>query len=131
MKEKSKNWLELADSDLEFAKNIFSNKNRLHYAVHFCHQALEKILKAIIQEYTDEFPRYTHNFKILWEQGKIPLDEDQKLKLLNILPHYIGTKYPEDIRKLHQTYSEKFVHKIINDTEELFQWLKDYLLSKK
>lgn len=131
MKTKTKTWLELAENDLEFAKSILENKNRPYFAVHFCHQAIEKILKAIVQEHTDEDPKRTHNFKILWEQASIPLTEDQKLTLLDIMPHYIGSRYPEDVRVLHQTYTLEFVKKMLAQTETLFQWLKNYLISKK
>lgn len=131
MKRKTETWLQLAENDLEFARDILNNKNRQYYAVHFCHQALEKILKAVVQEVLEDDPKRTHNFKILWEQGKIALSEEQKLKLLEIMPHYIGTKYPEDVRELHKTYSEEFVKKLFSDTEELFKWLKRYLTSKQ
>lgn len=130
MKEKTKTWLELAENDLEFAESIFQNGNRPYYVIHFCHQALEKILKAIIQEHTEEDPKRTHNFKMLWEQGRIPFDEEQKMVLLDIMPHYLGTRYPEDIRELHKTYTIEFVRKTLQQSKELFQWLKNYLQSK-
>lgn len=131
MKEKTTAWLELAENDLEFAESILQNKNRPYYAIHFCHQAIEKILKAVIQEQTNQAPKRTHNFKMLWEQAGIPLSENQKLSLLDLMPHYIGTRYPEDIRKLHQTYTLEFVRKKFEETREIFQWLKNYLMSKK
>lgn len=130
MKEKTKSWLELAENDLEFAKRILKHGERPYYAVHFCHQALEKVLKAIIQEHTNETPKRTHNFKILWEQGRIPLSEEQKLKLLDIMPHYIASRYPEDVRILHRTYTLNFVNKILSQTKELFEWFRNYLTSK-
>lgn len=131
MKDKTKTWLEMATNDLEFARSILANQNRPYYAAHFCHQALEKILKAIVQERTDEMPKRTHNFKVLWEQGSVPLSEEQKLKLLEIMPHYLGTRYPEDVRSLHQTYTVEFVNNLFKETEELFQWLKGRLTSKQ
>ena len=130
MKDKTTTWLELAENDFEFSENILKNGNRPHYVVHFCHQALEKILKAVVQEYTEEDPKRTHNFKILWEQAQIPLAEEQKLLLLDIMPHYLGTRYPEDIRELHKTYTVEFVQKTLEQTREIFQWLKHYLQSK-
>ncbi len=130
MKEKTKTWIELARNDLEFAHSILANKNRPYYAVHFCHQALEKILKAVVQEHTDENPKRTHNFKVLWEQGHIPLTDEQKLALLEIMPHYLASKYPEDIRSLHQIYTAEFSTKILKETEGIFQWLENYLTSK-
>lgn len=63
--------------------------------------------------------------------AKIPLSEDQQLQLLALMPHYIGTKYPEDVQDLHRTYTLEFVTKTLNGTKELFQWLKNYLTSKK
>jgi len=131
MKEKTKAWLELAENDLSFAESILQNRNQPYYAVHFCHQAIEKILKSIIQEQTDETPKRTHNFKLLWEQARIPLSEEQKLTLLEIMPHYIGTRYPEDIRAMHQTYTLEFVKKMMGQTKEIFLWLKKYLMSKE
>ena len=130
MKDKTKTWLAMATNDLEFARSILNNKNRPYYAAHFCHQALEKILKAIVQEHTHETPKRTHNFKMLWEQGAIPLTEEQQLHLLEIMPHYLGSRYPEDVRTLHQTYTVEFVGRMMATTEELFQWLKNYLMSK-
>lgn len=129
MKQKTKSWLELAENDLEFAHSILKNNNRPYYAVHFCHQAIEKILKAIVQESTDEIPKRTHNFKTLWEQANIPLTEEQKLVLLKIMPHYIASRYPEDVRDLHRTYTLKFVKNVLAETEEMFKWLKNYLTS--
>lgn len=131
MKDKTKTWLEMATNDLEFARSILANKNRPYYAAHFCHQSLEKILKAVVQERTDEMPKRTHNFKVLWEQGSVPLTEEQKLQLLDIMPHYLGTRYPEDVQALHKTYTVEFVSNLFKETEELFQWLKEYLTSKQ
>lgn len=131
MKKKTETWVELAESDLDFARSILNTGNRPFYAVHFCHQALEKILKAIVQEHTEEDPKRTHNFKLLWEQGSIPLTEEQKLSLIEIMPHYIGSRYPEDVRSLHRTYTVKFVSKMLKQTEDLFLWLRNYLTSKK
>ncbi|MBI2981755.1 MAG: HEPN domain-containing protein [Deltaproteobacteria bacterium] len=131
MKDKTKAWLELADSDLQFAESILQNKNRPYYAIHFCHQAIEKLLKAIVQEYTSEDPKRTHNFKTLWEQARIPLSESQMFFLLELMPHYVGTRYPEDIRSLHKTYTVEFVSKKLLETKEIYLWLKKYLTSKK
>ena len=68
MKDKTKTWLKLAMEDLEFAKSIITNNQRPRFAIHFCHQAIEKILKAIVQEHGVEEPKRTHSFKILCEQ---------------------------------------------------------------
>ena len=71
MKKKTKTWLELATNDLKLAEELLSRKGRVYYAAHFCHQAIEKLLKAIIAERTDEIPFPTHNFKILLDQARL------------------------------------------------------------
>jgi len=128
MKKKTKTWYELAKNDLDFAKSLKDKKTRSYYCVHFCHQAIEKILKAIVQEFTDEIPLRTHNLINLVKQSDLKLSKERENFLLRLSPHYIGTKYPEDIDKLYKTYSEKFVKEIFNETKEIFQWLQEQLI---
>lgn len=65
MKEKTKTWLELATNDLQLAEDILNRKGKVYYVAHFCHQAIEKLLKAIVSERTNKIPLPTHNFKLL------------------------------------------------------------------
>jgi HEPN domain-containing protein len=128
MKRKTKTWLELATNDLMLAKEILNRKSKVYYSAHFCHQAIEKLLKAIISEHTEEIPLPTHNFKILLKQAKLNnIPEDKKKFIFSLMPHYIGTKYPEDITKLYKKYTKAFVQRLYKNTEEIFQWLKTYL----
>ncbi|MBM4055422.1 MAG: HEPN domain-containing protein [Planctomycetes bacterium] len=132
MKKRTKTWLELATNDLDLAKELLDRKGRVYYAAHFCHQAIEKLLKVIIAERTDEIPLPTHNFKILLDQTKLnDIPEDKKRFIFSLMPHYIGTKYPEDITQLYKRYTKVFVQRLYKETYEVFQWLKAYLKSKK
>lgn len=130
MKDKTKTWLELADNDLEFARSIFANKNRAYFAVHFCHQAIEKILKAIVQEHTDASPKRTHNFKALCDQASIVLSASTEAFLIKLAPHYLASRYPEDLQQLYKQYTEPYVRELLQETTEAFQWFKSYLTSK-
>jgi len=128
MKEKTKTWFELATNDLVLAKELLHRKTKVYYTAHFCHQAIEKLLKAIISERTDRIPLPTYNFKILLEQGGImDMPEDKKKFIFSLTPHYIGTKYPEDVAKLYKLYTKIFVQRLYKQTEEVFKWLKVYL----
>ena len=132
MKKRTKTWLELATNDLKLAEELLSRKGRVYYVAHFCHQAIEKLLKAIIAERTDEIPFPTHNFKILLEQARLKdIPEERKRFIFSLMPHYIGTKYPEDITQLYKKYTKVFVQRLYRETCEVFQWLKAYLKSKK
>jgi len=129
MKRKTKTWLELATNDLMLAKELIGRRGRAYYAAHFCHQAIEKLIKAIISERTNEIPLPTHNFKILLDQARInkEMPEDKKRFIFSLTPHYIGTKYPEDITKLYKQYTRIFVQKLYQETQEVFKWLRAYL----
>ncbi len=128
MKNRTKTWLELATNDLSLAKELLNRKGKAYYAAHFCHQAIEKLLKAIISEQADEIPLPTHNFKILLDQANLKnIPEDKKKFIFSLTPHYIGTKYPEDIAKLYKQYTKVIVKKLYRETHKVFRWLKAYL----
>ncbi len=128
MNKKTKTWLELAENDLELAGELLNRKRKIYYAAHFCHQAIEKLIKAIISHRTGEIPVPTHNFKILLDQANLKdLLEDKKRFIFSLTPHYIGTKYPEDIANLYKQYTVAFVRRLHKETQEVFKWLKIYL----
>ena len=125
MKLKTKTWITLAKNDLGLAKDLHKKKGRYYYAAHFCHQALEKMIKAVISERTNAIPHPTHNFQILLEQSKlkkIPIEIREFL--ISMVPHYIGTKYPEDIAKLYTQYTQSYVQNLYKRTSEVFKWLE-------
>lgn len=131
MKKKTETWLTLAENDLEFAKQILQNKQRPYFACNECHQAIEKILKAIIQEKTNEIPPRTHNLFMLAKLTKISFSEDQNNFLLRLNPHYMGTRYPDDLVAFQRQYTKKYAAELFHKTEELFLWLKNFLIPKK
>ncbi|MBF0595390.1 MAG: HEPN domain-containing protein [Candidatus Omnitrophica bacterium] len=100
----------MAKNDLSLARDLSGSKGRYHYAAHFCHQSLEKMLKAVISERTTQAPFPTHNFKILLDQSGIKdVSVEMRELLIGMIPHYIGTKYPEDIAKLYKQYTKSYV----------------------
>jgi HEPN domain-containing protein len=52
MKPKTKAWLEVAESDFRAARTLFSKRHYLQ-TIFLSHQAVEKYLKALVQEVTD------------------------------------------------------------------------------
>lgn len=128
MRKTTKTWVTLSKNDLSLAKELSQKKGRYHYSVHFCHQALEKMLKAVISEHTKSIPYPTHNFKVLLDQSHIKnIPADLKFFLISMVPHYIGTKYPEDIAKLYKKYTKAYVIEILRKTVEATIWLESLL----
>lgn len=128
MKSTTKTWVTLSKNDFSLAKDLAKKKGRYHYSVHFCHQALEKMIKAVISEKTKLIPYPTHNFKILIDQTNIKdFPNDLKIFLVSMAPHYISTKYPEDIAKLYKKYTKTYVAEILVKTTEAMKWLEKLL----
>lgn len=124
MKRKTKNWMDIAKSDLGLAKKLVDDSNWRYYTPHFCHQSIEKLLKAIITEKTRLIPPYIHKLKKLAQITKIKFSRDQIEFLLTLDPLYIGTKYPEELAKIKKECDRKFVSDIYKRTNKLFLWLK-------
>ncbi|OGQ22272.1 MAG: hypothetical protein A3I05_06675 [Deltaproteobacteria bacterium RIFCSPLOWO2_02_FULL_44_10] len=127
MKKKTETWFSMAQSDLDFARDIVQKGERHFYAVQFCHQAIEKILKAIIQEKTEEIPKHTHNFKTLCQQADLEVPEHIQQFLARLAPHYIASRYPEDMKNLAKQYHHDYVRALLKETEEVFSWFKQKL----
>lgn len=128
MKSRTKTWITLAKNDLALANDLLGKKGRYYYAAHFCHQAIEKMIKAVIAERTSAIPFPTHNFKLLLDQsGLKDVPIEIKEFLISMTPHYIGTKYPEDIAKLYKQYTKAYVHNLYQKTSEVFEWLENSL----
>lgn len=127
MDKKTETWLTLAENDLEFAEQILKNKQRPYYACHQCHQATEKILKAIVQHTTKKIPPRTHNLEMLTRLAKVELSLEQETFLLKLNAHYIGTRYPDDLFQFYREYTAEHAKVIFEKTKELFLWLKNCL----
>lgn len=127
MKSKTLAWIKIADNDFAVAKDNFKDGHFAH-AAYLCHQTIEKYLKAVVQELTDEIPLHTHNFNVLLETADVKIPEEIEEKILRLAPHYIPTRYPEELEKLQEQYTREATEKYINDTEEIILWLKNNYL---
>lgn len=130
MNKKVSTWLDLAENDLEFAEQILANQQRPYFACNQCHQAMEKILKAVIQLKTGGTPPRIHNLVRLAEQAALPFSDKQMAFLFTLNPHYIGTRYPDDILKLYTHYTQPYSKNLFNQTQGLFLWIKEHLTQR-
>ena len=128
MKSVTKDWIHRAIYDFESAKLLLNGKQYLH-CVYFCQQTLEKALKALITEHSNDPPPYTHNLIVLNEK-LIQLFEPnaKQVALLNFLTkHYIPTRYPGYKEQLSNALDAKQVRSIVKQTEDLYECLTKLL----
>lgn len=126
MKNSAKQWLQIAEYDLETAKAMLQT-GRYLYVAFMCHQSLEKLLKAIISNKKSETPPYTHNLVLLANLTKIKLQNNKINFLATLNPYNIEARYPKTKQNIGKLCNKTTASKILKQTKGLFIWLKQKL----
>lgn len=129
MKKKiTKKWIEYSKTDLKAAKVLFDKKLYETCAWH-CHQAIEKILKAIIDSENKHIPKI-HDLVELLRIAKIQLPGDLMDFIEELNLYYLPPRYPDFYEEMKKIYRPKNMQRILKLTKILFLWLRNYLNHK-
>lgn len=120
MKKETKVWLEQAEEHYQDALYLYKG-SRYSASVYFCHQALEKILKASIVELRNQVPSKIHQLERLAKETGLKLPQGWDEDLAEITRHFWRVRYP-DFRRFTYTDKEK-VRPTIDKTKEVYQWI--------
>lgn len=97
MKEITKEWLDFAVKDLKAAENLKTDKDLSYISAFHCQQAIEKSLKAIIEEFELGFIK-SHDLSNLSIIIKKQIDLTKQADMLSeINDYYIESRYPGDM----------------------------------
>jgi HEPN domain-containing protein len=94
MKQITKDWLESANLDLEAISYLIQNERLTGYVAFHSQQAIEKSLKAIIEENNERVPKIhslSKLFELCSQLTNIEPDEDMIIALDSL---YIESRYP-------------------------------------
>lgn len=119
-------WIKLSDYDLETARAMQSS-GRYLYVLFCCQQAVEKRLKAVVINTTEEFPPKTHDLIRLIELAKIGLTVKQELFLRKLTTYYIETRYPEEVKDLSKKVTKVLASVYLKDSEEVIKCVDQLL----
>jgi HEPN domain-containing protein len=125
MRDDTRNWIALADYDLETAGHMLAT-GRFLYVVFLCHLALEKMLKAHVTEVTQTIPVKTHDLIYLIKKCGLELPQEHLEFIGKINTASIPTRYPEDLQRTLKDYSESVARLYLKQTTEVLQWLKQH-----
>ncbi|MDR1196195.1 MAG: HEPN domain-containing protein [Endomicrobium sp.] len=109
MKNGIKEWILVADKDIETIKVLMESPTFITHSIAFhCQQAIEKYFKAYLLEHGWELKR-THDLMRLY----IEIEKIKDLKintdtLMEIDKMYIDTRYPDDFREPTKEELKKF-----------------------
>ncbi|MBA7581900.1 hypothetical protein ES708_23813 [subsurface metagenome] len=132
MKEITKDWIKSAIDDLKIIRKIIDDETLAHQIAFHAQQAIEKSLKAIVEEYEIDFMR-THSLETLLSKTKeylitlsINIDIIKKLDQL-----YIDARYPGDLGLLPDGKPGIQEAQIFQETaEKIHNYISEHLYNK-
>lgn len=119
-------WIKLSDYDIGTARAM-QKTGRYLYVLFCCQQAVEKRLKAVVINITEEFPPKTHDLIRLIELAKVGLTVKQQLFLRKLTAYYIETRYPEEVKELSKKVTKILASAYLKDSEEVIKCIDQLL----
>jgi HEPN domain-containing protein len=118
-------WIDISEYDLQVAKTIL-DKGHYLYVGFMCHQAVEKMLKAIYVKQTSTMPPYIHKLDKLVERVglKAAMSQEHNDFIDELTPLNIQARYPAYKEAIYSLIDKGKATQIVNKTEDLLQWLK-------
>ncbi len=122
MKDRTRAWLEYAERDLAAARTLVAGGDYA-VALFHCQQAIEKTLKALITETSDEEPPKIHGLLRLAEIAGVELP-DATMELASDLElSYVESRYPDVGLEPEVGLDAQIIEHYVSATEETCQWL--------
>ncbi len=119
-----KYWLDASDSDFDLVKNLFEN-GRYSYSLFFLHLSIEKLLKGLIVNNTEQNAPYEHNLVRLVEVSKVSCTEIQLDLLSDITTFNIKGRYDDYKNQFYKIATREYAQKYIDQANTLILWLKN------
>jgi HEPN domain-containing protein len=128
MRSDTLNWIALAEYDLETARYMLKTGRRI-YVVFMCHMALEKMLKAHVTEATQTIPAKSHDLIYLVKKSGVTVPPAHLEFIGKINNASVPTRYPDDLQRTLNEYTDAVVQDYLQQTEKALTWLKQELLA--
>jgi len=123
MKKEVQYWLNIAEYDIETAEAMLKS-GRYLYVLFICQQAIEKVLKALIVQETEQLPPRVHDLLKLAGLAKVDVTDEEKEFLNKLSFYYLETRYPEQISDLSQSVDNDMGESYLVGSKEMLNWLK-------
>lgn len=124
MKKEAKVWFNQAEEHFQDALYLYQG-SRYSACVFYCHQALEKILKACIIEFANKVPAKIHQLEKIAAEAGLELSQNWQKDLAEITRHFWKVRYP-DFRRYVYT-NKKAAEPTLVKTKEIYQWISNKL----
>lgn len=118
MKKETEVWHKQAEEHYKDAIYLYEGR-RYSACVFFCHQALEKILKACVVEFANKLPRKIHQLDSIVRDAGLKLPKGWEEELAEITRHFWRVRYPDFRRYVYTNRAS--ARPTIEKTKEVYQ----------
>jgi len=122
MDAKVENWLNSARYDLAAARDMLA-AGRFVYAIFFAHLAVEKALKATVQEETGRTPPRVHDLIVLLKRARLDPPPELRDFLGKLAGSSTATRYPADLEEVVRAYPQEVAAEHLQRAEEAVEWI--------
>ena len=119
-------WRTEAQDALQVADHLVE-KNDFSYALFFGHLALEKLLKALCVQNTNEHAPPIHNLLRLAKIAGLDIDKETEDAFITITAFHIESRYPDYKRTFRKKCTPEFTNKNMDLIRRHFRWLQTLL----
>jgi HEPN domain-containing protein len=120
-------WVNGAQDNLDAAFTIYSSQ-RYDWSLYVAHLAIEKLLKALYIQHTDNFvPPKIHNLLKLMELSATKTSDEQKELLSDMNRFQIEARYPEIKYEFKKIATKEFTDMYLSKIKEIYTWLKSQI----
>ena len=124
MKELTLKWLSFAEGDYSSACYLFGGA-RYPQAIYLVCQAIEKLLKAVQIELTDDHPKKIHRLENLAKSSSLYFSDDQYNSLTDLSKIYGKIRYPDISQASYNTKIK--TEPIFKKAQEMYLWILEQL----
>ena len=117
------NWLAQVDYDIATAEQML-HAGRYIYVIFMSHMALEKALKALVTEETQQLPPRKHNLIDLAQRAQMVLSQGQQDFLGKLNNTSVVVRYPDALSAMVSQYPEAIARDYLERTKELILWVR-------
>ena len=121
-------WTTSAADDWHTTQSLYEKQEYVS-ALFFAHLYLEKLLKALIVQQTQEHAPYGHSLPKLSEKANLSLTRKQSLLLVRMTRYNIETRYPDYKFALKKRATQSFCQTELEQAEAFGKWLRSMLAS--
>lgn len=127
-KQEAINWLtylkQESQESYETALDLFEDRHN-HFALFFCHLALEKIIKACFLFQKNKFAPPVHDLIFLVKKAGIALQKETITLLAEINTFNIRARYEDYKREFYKKATAEYTKKWLDTTHDLLEFFRE------